>query len=131
MFKILLKHVTIIQFFNLHDCTFNKTRLTKNQENSAHRFVDNYLTNHLAKFLQDRIKPWRALRVCTGYHFFQRKLLVRAFQPPLTFHVFVLTIIIIKAYCVNVVVDIKLILNKRYLLNAFWINTFPNLLCMN
>ena len=54
----------------------NKTRSTKNQENSAHHFVDDYLTNFLAKFLQDRIKPWRvlrvlgALRVCTGYHFF-------------------------------------------------------------
>ena len=32
------------------------------------RFGGNYLTNHLVKFLQDRIKPWRvgALRVCTG-----------------------------------------------------------------
>ena len=50
----------------------NKTGWTKNQENSAHCFVDNYLTNHYAKFLQDRIKPWRvgALRGCTGYHFF-------------------------------------------------------------
>ena len=40
----------------------------KKQENSAHGFGDNYLTNHLVKFLQDRIKPWRvgALRVCTG-----------------------------------------------------------------
>ena len=45
--------------------------LTINQENSAHDFGDNYLTNHLIKFLQDKIKPWRvgALRVCTGYHF--------------------------------------------------------------
>ena len=65
----------------------NKTLSTKNQEHFAHRFVDNYLTNHLAKFLQDRIKPWRvgALRICTGYHFFKRKWLVRTFQPPLTF----------------------------------------------
>ena len=30
-----------------------QTRLTKNQENSAH----NYPTNHLVKFRQDRIKP--------------------------------------------------------------------------
>ena len=50
----------------------NKTLSTKNQENSAHPFGGNYLTNHVVKFLQDRTKPWRvgALRVCTGYHFF-------------------------------------------------------------
>ena len=32
---------------------------------------DNYLTKHLVKFLQDRIKPWRvrAFKMCTGYHF--------------------------------------------------------------
>ena len=35
----------------------NKTRLTKKQENSAHSFEDNYLTDHLVKFLQDRVKP--------------------------------------------------------------------------
>ena len=65
----------------LHNKFINKTRSTKNQENSAHRFVKNYLTNHLAKFSQNMIKPWRvgALRVCTGYHFFQRKSLVRVF----------------------------------------------------
>ena len=57
----------------LHNKTINKTRLTNYQENSADRFVNNYLTNHLAKFLQDRIKPWRvgALRVWTSYHFFK------------------------------------------------------------
>ena len=55
----------------LHDKIINETRLTKNQENSAYHLGDNYLTNHLVKFLHDRIKPWRlgALRVCTGYHF--------------------------------------------------------------
>ena len=37
----------------LHNKIINKTRSIKNQETSAHRFVDNYLTNHLAKFLQD------------------------------------------------------------------------------
>ena len=49
----------------------DKSRLTKKQENSAHRFGDNYLTDHLVKFLQVRIKPWKvgALRGCTGYHF--------------------------------------------------------------
>ena len=60
----------------LHDKTINKTWLTKNQENSANCFVDNYLTNHLAKLLQDRIKKPRrvgALRVWTGYHFFLKK----------------------------------------------------------
>ena len=35
----------------------NKIRLTEKQENSAHSLEDNYLTNHLVKFLQDRIKP--------------------------------------------------------------------------
>ena len=34
----------------------NKTTSTKYQENSAHRFVDNYLINHLAKFLYNRTK---------------------------------------------------------------------------
>ena len=65
----------------LHYKIINKTQSTKNQENSAYRFVDNYLTKHLAKFLQDRIQPWRvgALRVCTGYHIFKRKSIVRAF----------------------------------------------------
>ena len=55
----------------LHEKIINKTWTTKNQENSAQRFEDNYLTNHLVKFLQDRNKPWRveALRVGTGYHF--------------------------------------------------------------
>ena len=55
----------------LHDKITNKTWSTKNQEISLHHFGDNYPTNHLVKFLQDRIKPWRvgALRVCTGYNF--------------------------------------------------------------
>ena len=33
----------------LHYEIIDKTWSTKNQENSAHSFVDNYLTNHLAK----------------------------------------------------------------------------------
>ena len=67
----------------LHNKIINKSRSTKTQENSAHRFVDKYLTNYFAKFLQNRDKPWRvgALRVCSGYHCFKRKSLVRAFQP--------------------------------------------------
>ena len=65
----------------LHNKVVSKTRSTKNQENSAQRFGDNYLTNHLVKFVQDRVKPWRvgALRVCAGNNFFKRKSLVRAF----------------------------------------------------
>ena len=39
----------------LQNKIINKTRLTKNQENSAHSFGDNYLTNHLVKFLLDKI----------------------------------------------------------------------------
>ena len=35
----------------------NKTRSTKNQEKFVHFFGDNYLANHLVKFLQDMIKP--------------------------------------------------------------------------
>ena len=56
----------------VHNKIINKTQSTKNQENSAQRFGDNYLTNHLLRFLQDRIKPLRvgALRVSTGYHLF-------------------------------------------------------------
>ena len=34
----------------LHNKFVNKTRSTKNQENSGQCFVDNYLTNHLPKF---------------------------------------------------------------------------------
>ena len=43
----------------LHNKITNKTWSTKNQESSAHRFGGNYLTNHLVKFLQDRIKAWK------------------------------------------------------------------------
>ena len=65
----------ILRFWKiaLHNKIISKTQSTKNQENSAHRFGDNYLTNNQAKFLQDRIKDWRGgvLRICTGYHFFK------------------------------------------------------------
>ena len=85
--KWVSRYLSFGDFKVLHNKIINKTRSTKNPENSAHRFVDNCLTNHPAKFLQDRIKPGRdgALRVCTVCHFFKRKSLVRAFQPPLTF----------------------------------------------
>ena len=59
----------------LHEKFINKTRVTKDQENSAHCFGESYLTNHLAKFLQNRIKPSkvRALRVSTDYKLFYKK----------------------------------------------------------
>ena len=38
---------------------YKKKRATKNQENSAQRFEETFLTNELAKFLQDRIKLWK------------------------------------------------------------------------
>ena len=38
----------------LHHNIINKTRSTKIQENSAHHFGDNYLTNHFITFLQDK-----------------------------------------------------------------------------
>ena len=41
----------------LHYKIINKTRSTKNQENSTQCFGDNYLANHLVKFMQYRIKP--------------------------------------------------------------------------
>ena len=49
------------------------TKSERNEpENSSHRFGDNYLTDHLVKFLQGRIKPCRigALRVSTGFQSF-------------------------------------------------------------
>ena len=55
-------YVSVILRFRkvvLHNKIINKTWSTKNQKNSAHRFGVNYHANHLVKFLQDRIKPWR------------------------------------------------------------------------
>ena len=52
----------------LHNKIINKNLSKKNQENSAHRFGDNYLTNHLVKFLQDKIKPWRVGALKLGSH---------------------------------------------------------------
>ena len=60
-----------LQKLVLHNKIINKTRSTKNQENSAHRFGK--LSHELSrKISEDKIKPWRvgALRVCTGYHVF-------------------------------------------------------------
>ena len=53
--------MVILRFWKiaLHNEIINKTWSTKNQENSAHRSGNNYLTNNVVKFLQDRIKPWR------------------------------------------------------------------------
>ena len=58
---------------DLHNKIINKSRSTKNKENSAHGFGHDYLTNHLLNFLQDGIKSCGvgALRVCTDYHFFK------------------------------------------------------------
>ena len=39
----------------LHNKIMNKTRSTKNWENSAHCLGDNYIKNHLVKFLHDQI----------------------------------------------------------------------------
>ena len=54
----------------LHNKIINKAWSIKNQENSTHSFGDNHLTNHVIKFLQDGIKPWRVGALCTGYYFF-------------------------------------------------------------
>ena len=37
--------------FALHGKIINKTRTAKNQKNSTQCYTDNYLTNHLVKFL--------------------------------------------------------------------------------
>ena len=73
-FKVLKKLILIVKLLI-------KLDRQKIKKNSAHCFGDNYLTNHVIKFLQDRFKPWRvgALKGCTGYHFFKRKLLVTTF----------------------------------------------------
>ena len=42
----------------LHNKNINKTRRPEIKK-TVHCFEENYLTNHLAKFLQDRIKPWK------------------------------------------------------------------------
>ena len=49
----------ILQFWKIVHLQkiINKSRLRKKEENSAHHFGDNYLTDHLVKFLQDSIKP--------------------------------------------------------------------------
>ena len=71
----------------LHHKIINKTWSTKSQENSAHHFGVNYLTNHLVKFLQNRIKPWGvgALTVRTGYHFFLTKIVSEGFPTSFNF----------------------------------------------
>ena len=40
----------------LHNKGIDKTRMKKDQENSAYRFGGNYLADYAVKFLQDRIK---------------------------------------------------------------------------
>ena len=41
----------------LRNKIIDKTQKPKNQENYTQNLGENYLTNHLYKFLQDRIKP--------------------------------------------------------------------------
>ena len=71
--------LVILRFrkFVHHNKTINKSRSTKGPENSAQRF-DNYLTNHLVKFRQDRIKPWRVGALVITF-FKEKKSLVRVF----------------------------------------------------
>ena len=53
------RYLTFVNFtfrkLVLHDKIITTTRATKNQQNSAFGFGDNYLSNILVKFLQDRI----------------------------------------------------------------------------
>ena len=103
----------------LHNKIINKTWSTKNQENSTHCFGDNYLTNHAIKFLQDKIKPWRVVALRVPMHWlslFLKKIVSEGFPTAFNFsHQFISTMFI-KAYFVNVVVDMKPIcLNKCYL----------------
>ena len=67
----------------------NKLIKLDRQKRTKNRSGNDYLTNHLVKFLQNRIKLWRvgALRVCTGYPLFLRKLVVIVLLPPVTFPV--------------------------------------------
>ena len=57
MKKVFLKKKKRFRKIVLHNKIITNTQTTKNQQNSAHYFGGNYLTNHLTKFLQDRIKP--------------------------------------------------------------------------
>ena len=64
----------------LHNKVLNKTQTTKNKENFAHRFGENYLRNHLVKSLQDRIEAGKvgALRISHWSSIFQSKFLSEA-----------------------------------------------------
>ena len=53
IFSVILRFPKIV----LHNQITNNTWQTKYQENSAHGFGGNCLTNHLVKFLQDKIIP--------------------------------------------------------------------------
>ena len=48
-----IKVLVILRFRRivLHNILNNRTRTTNNQENSAHSFGENYLTDHLVNFL--------------------------------------------------------------------------------
>ena len=49
--------ISSLQKIVLRNRNINKKQAAKNQENSAQIFGENYLANHLAKLLQDRIRP--------------------------------------------------------------------------
>ena len=79
----------MIPKINLHNKFINNTQTTKNQENFAHYFAENYLANHPVMFLQDCIGPWRfvTFRLSTGYYFFKKHSLVNVSHHTLTHHV--------------------------------------------
>ena len=58
----------------LHNKIVSEMQTKKDEENSVHLFGDNNLTNHIAIFLQDWIKPSTvgALRVSTSYQFWEK-----------------------------------------------------------
>ena len=51
-YRLLSRYLTFGDFKVPHKKIGNKRQTTKNQENFAYRFQENYLTNHLPKFLQ-------------------------------------------------------------------------------
>ena len=79
-----------------HNKIINKTRSTKNQENPAYRFVDNYLSNHHAKFCKIGLNPeeLELLEYALVITFSKRKSLVKSSSSLWLFVQFMLTIFI-------------------------------------
>ena len=79
--EIALEILVILRFLKivLHSKIINETCTLKNLENPTHHFGEDYHTNHLPKFLQDRIKPLRvaALRVSADINFCIKNLLMK------------------------------------------------------